>query len=47
MGRSTRPHFYPQNWPLCHMGLYSFEFEFESKSKAIEGNCITQGGLDS
>ena len=23
----TRPHFTPQHWPLCHMGLYKFEFE--------------------
>jgi hypothetical protein len=21
-----RIHFYPQQWLLCHMGLYSFEF---------------------
>jgi hypothetical protein len=24
-----RTHFYPQQWLLCHMGLYWFEFEFE------------------
>ena len=22
------PHFTPQHWLLCHMGLYWFEFEF-------------------
>ena len=22
-------HFCPQHWLLCHLGLYSFEFEFE------------------
>ena len=28
--RNTRaPHFTPQHWLLCHMGLYWFEFEFE------------------
>ena len=26
--RNTRaPHFTPQQWLLCHMGLYWFEFE--------------------
>ena len=24
---STRPHFNPEHWLLCHMGLYLFEFE--------------------
>jgi hypothetical protein len=24
-----RTRFYPQQWLLCHMGLYYFEFEFE------------------
>ena len=27
--RNTRaPHFTPQHWLLCHMGLYKFEFEY-------------------
>ena len=27
--RNTRaPHFTPQHWLMCHMGLYYFEFEF-------------------
>ena len=30
--RTTRaPHFTPQHWLLCHMGLYKFEFEFGLK----------------
>jgi predicted RNA-binding protein associated with RNAse of E/G family len=27
----TRVHFCTQDWLLCHLGLYSFEFEFERK----------------
>jgi hypothetical protein len=30
-GHST--HFNPQDWLLCHMGLYWFEFEFREKGK--------------
>jgi hypothetical protein len=29
-----RTHFYPQQWLLCHMGLYSLEFEFDLKAPA-------------
>ena len=25
----AHPHFFPQHWLLCHLGLYWFEFEFE------------------
>ena len=28
MNESARPHFNPQHWLLCHMGLFSFELEF-------------------
>ena len=24
--------YYPKQWPVCHMALYKFEFEFASKS---------------
>jgi hypothetical protein len=31
---SDATHFYPQQWLLCHMGLYYFEFEFGYVARA-------------
>ena len=30
------PHFTPQHWLLCHMGLYQFEFEFAAEPKLMQ-----------